>query len=538
MMLSRSNITTKNLNFNDIISIGLAFSSDLLYSLWQFINTYFDPETYAQKTEYNSEEYNSYAHLICIFSQSIVRMLWISSIEDFNKETKFTKKDVIKIVIVLKQFVVNTIYAERSKFELDNFILRSGSSLLRLLYNMFINELGDDEDMNSDRFEISDVDWDNIIEFDQISSLNMEIVHHIPGCVPFRIRALIFNNYVTTERYYHKSNRYRVRIARQDIFEDGFQALSQIDDLRGTLIITFISEYGIEEEGQDAGGIFKEFLVQLSKIIFEPDFGFFTKTETDEHLFPNPSNSLFEHLSDDTLLKYYEFFGKILGKAMFEGIQIEPQFAEFFLKRLVNKSNSISDLKSLDKELFKNLNFLKTYEGDFEDLCLTFSCDEKDNMTGDIKTYDLVPHGRNIPVTKENRFNYVYKMMDFKLNRRILDKLNNFTRGFHSIIPIQWLSLFTEDEIQKLISGTTSTIDVDEWKKYVKYIGGFSTSSKMIKMFWKVVTQMSEKEKSLLLQFVTSCPRQPLMGFKYMDPPFTISKVECKADTKLPTAQT
>ena len=108
---------------------------------------------------------------------------------------------------------------------------------------------------------------------------------------------------------------------------------------------------------------------------------------------------------------------------MFEGIQIEPQFAKFFLKRLVNKSNMISDLKSLDKDLFKNLNFLKTYDGDFEDLCLTFSCPEKDEITGEVKVYDLVPHGQNISVTRENRFKYVYMMVDFKLNRRITEKL-------------------------------------------------------------------------------------------------------------------
>lgn len=129
-------------------------------------------------------------------------------------------------------------------------------------------------------------------------------------------------------------------------------------------------------------------------------------------------------------------------------------------------------------------------------------------------------------------------MMDYKLNRRISDKLNAFTRGFHSIIPVEWLRLFTEEEIQKLISGTTAYIDVEEWKRCTKYIGGFDSKSKMIRMFWNVVAKLTEKEKSLLLQFVTSCPRQPLMGFKYMDPPFTISKVEAPADEKLPSAST
>lgn len=438
-----------------------------------------------------------------MFSQSIIRRLWISSIEEFNKETKFTKSDVIDIVMVLKHFVVNTILAERSKFELDKFILRSGSALIRLLHDMFASELTED-DMNSDLFQITELEWDYVTDADQISETIMELVHSIPECVPFRVRALIFNSFITTERIFHKSNRYRVTINRLDLFEDGFNSLSQVEDLRGTLMIRFVNEYGIEEEGQDAGGIFKEFLVEICKIIFEPNFGFFTKTEIDEDLYPNPSNSLFEHLSNETILKYYEFFGKILGKSLFEGIQIAPQFAKFFLKRLASKSNMISDVRYLDKELFNSFNFLKTYDGDFDDLCLNFSCDEKDKISGVVTSFDLVPHGKDIAVTKENRFTYIYKMMDFKLNRRILDKLNSFTKGFYSLIPLKWLRLFTEEEIQKLISGTSSSIDVEEWKKYTKYIGGFSESSKMVKMFWKVVERMTDKERSLLLQFVTS----------------------------------
>lgn len=68
MMLSQrlgaASANSKHLNFSDIIAIGLAFNAELLYLLWKFINTFFDPNVYSQKTEYNSEEYNSYAHLI------------------------------------------------------------------------------------------------------------------------------------------------------------------------------------------------------------------------------------------------------------------------------------------------------------------------------------------------------------------------------------------------------------------------------------------------------------------------------------------
>lgn len=105
-------------------------------------------------------------------------------------------------------------------------------------------------------------------------------------------------------------------------------------------------------------------------------------------------------------------------------------------------------------------------------------------------------------------------MADYKLNKRIAQKVNGFVAGFHLIIPPKWLRMFTESEIQKLISGTNSVINVKEWKESTQYTGGFKSSSKMVKYFWKAVGDMSEEDKCATLKFVTSCSRPPLMGFK------------------------
>ena len=71
-------------------------------------------------------------------------------------------------------------------------------------------------------------------------------------------------------------------------------------------------------------------------------------------------------------------------------------------------------------------------------------------------------------------------------------------------------------------------------------MGGYSGESRVIKQFWKLLeSRMNEDEQSKLLKFVTSCPRQPLMGFGAMVPGFTISKLDCEnPDSKLPTAST
>ena len=55
-------------------------------------------------------------------------------------------------------------------------------------------------------------------------------------------------------------------------------------------------------------------------------------------------------------------------------------------------------------------------------------------------------------------------------------------------------------------------------------------------MFWKVLEEFTEKEKQLLLKFVTSCSRPPLLGFGELHPPFTI--LSAKQTDYLPSAST
>jgi len=79
---------------------------------------------------------------------------------------------------------------------------------------------------------------------------------------------------------------------------------------------------------------------------------------------------------EDEIENLYTFLGRVLGKALYENITVQPQFAHFmlnFMNGKYNFTNLINDLATLDKDLYKNLMFLKTYDGDISDLCLTFS---------------------------------------------------------------------------------------------------------------------------------------------------------------------
>lgn len=98
-----------------------------------------------------------------------------------------------------------------------------------------------------------------------------------------------------------------------------------------------------QEAGIDGGGLFKEFIDLLLNESFNPANGLFLTTE--QHLqLPNPSA-----ISKAHCLEYFTFIGRMLGKAMYEKVLVEPHFAGMFLNQLLGRQNFIDDLQSLDE---------------------------------------------------------------------------------------------------------------------------------------------------------------------------------------------
>lgn len=108
--------------------------------------------------------------------------------------------------------------------------------------------------------------------------------------------------------------------------------------------------------------------------------------------------------------------------------------------------SSIDELPSLDNELYRSLTFIKHYKGDIQDLDLTFSVDE--DCLGNIITHELIPGGKAITVTNENKINYIHLMAHFRMHTQIKDQTAAFIKGFRSIINPDWLSLFSTPEVK------------------------------------------------------------------------------------------
>lgn len=81
-------------------------------------------------------------------------------------------------------------------------------------------------------------------------------------------------------------------------------------------------------------------------------------------------------------MAHFAFLGRIIGKALYEGVLLDVSFAEFFLAKWIGRQSFLDDLPSLDPELYQGLLFLKNYNGDVEkDLCLNFTVTENGSVS-------------------------------------------------------------------------------------------------------------------------------------------------------------
>jgi len=382
---------------------------------------------------------------------------------------------------------------------------------------------------------------------DYIVLLSSPVCRICPFLISFKRRLKLFERIVATNRIdIQGSNELRnlkpgiiVKVMRGRVLEDGLIHLNNLGrNMRQRIVVSYLSEAGTKESGVDVGGLFKEFWTDLSNLAFDPNYALFRVTEGSQGaMYPNPSSRL-AHGSDHIVL--FEFLGRILGKALYEGITIQPQFAHLFLSFLRgNKEylHLLTDLSTIDPQLYNNLMFLKTYEGDASDLCLTFTVANDDFGVNEVP---LITNGANIEVTNTNKRRYIYLVAKHHVCDRIKEQSDAFTRGLWEVIDRSWLRLFNEPELQVLISGASDgKIDIYDMKSNTRYTGGYTMIDRNVVRFWNVVSSFTPKQQADLLRFVTSCERPPPLGFASMNPPFTIQRVGIMRDgEKLPTAST
>jgi ubiquitin-protein ligase E3 C len=353
----------------------------------------------------------------------------------------------------------------------------------------------------------------------------------MPFVFPFLSRVQVFRQLIRTHLDVDDGyGRQHLDIHRQSAYQDAFDQLSgRHEQLAQRFRVRIIAATGDPEEGIDGGGLFREFLQMTLKAGFDPACGYF-KASSEQELYPDPDVTI--HAPDFNL--HYRFLGNLLGLALRNDMLVELPFCRFFLSKLLGQRAGLQDLASLDSELFRNLLVVKDYDGDVAGLGLDFTVTGNE-LTGH-RVFELVPNGSQLNVDSSNKIRYVYYVADFHLNKRLAPQTHAFAQGLHDLVKPSWLSLFGPLELQKLVSGDSSGIDLQDLRQHVVYGHGFNEDHPTIQLLWRVLQSFSIDELKALIQFITSCPRPPILGFGALRPKIGIWN---STDTaRLPTAST
>lgn len=322
-----------------------------------------------------------------------------------------------------------------------------------------------------------------------------------------------------------------VNVRRDQVFLDSFRSLfyKPTEEFKNAkLDIKFKGEDGV-----DAGGVTREWYQVLSRQMFNPDYALFTPVAADKTTFhPNRTSWVNpEHFS------FFKFIGRIIGKAVYDNNFLDCHFSRAVYKNILGIPVSLKDMETLDLDYYKSL--LWMLDNDITDIIVENFAVETDDY-GEHKIIDLIPGGRDIAVTEANKQEYVHRIVEYRLQTSISEQMENFLLGFHEIIPKDLIAIFSEQEVELLISGLPD-IDVDDWKNNTTYTN-YSASSPQIQWFWRAVRSFDVEERAKLLQFATGTSKVPLHGFKELAGVNGVSKFSIHRDygsnERLPSSHT
>ncbi len=193
---------------------------------------------------------------------------------------------------------------------------------------------------------------------------------------------------------------------------------------------------------------------------------------------------------------------------------------------------------------------LKNYPGNVEDFSLNFAVTDtirsrsKNGSQPEQRTItrELRPSGSQISVTNENRLVYISYIARHRLQIQPQLQTSAFLRGLGTIISPSWLSMFNQTEMQTLVGGDSSEIDVADLRRNTLYsgiyvIGDDGEEHTSVQLFWQAMYSFSDVDRRKVLKFVTSTPRAPLLGFSQLNPRFTI-RDSGHDQTRLPSTST
>jgi len=265
------------------------------------------------------------------------------------------------------------------------------------------------------------------------------------------------------------------------------------------------------ERAHDAGGPYREAFAMMYLELQSPSLPLLIKTPNGRHsvgqnrekwiLNPSATSSL--HMD------MFSFLGKLMGIAIRSKEYMELNLPSIIWKLLVQEVPNRDDLEAIDLFQIQSLDNMRNIHLQGitrESFSFTFY-ETFTTMSTDDRMVKLVTGGEEKNVDFDNRNHYCDLIEEYRLHE-FDAQAAAIRRGLASLIPHRLLSLYTWDQLEVMVCGS-STIDIKLLKSVTEYSSCSSTDTH-IQYFWQILEEFSEEERSTFLRFVWGRSRLPL----------------------------
>ena len=425
-----------------------------------------------------------------------------------NQDKSKTKKPYFKLYYLLKAYLTmhQLLYN-------DNYLhnIKKSLKIIDPKQNLKISEFALQEEQQRTGKEQS---WKTQLQFNvyNMKGILNELIQHkknykivelltrqFPELINFDNKLKSFRKQVDKLRI--KDKTIKLQLRRDHLFSDAF---TQIINKKSYEMLMPLEIEFKGERGVDQGGLTRAFFQKISQDISNPNYALFKPAVHGYALQPNPSS----HVNEEHL-NYFKFVGRIVGKALLENQLMDVHFTRCFYKNIVGEELTTKDFEDYDPTYHRNLQWLLNNE--ITD-AIEFRFSYMRDQFGRLEECELKEGGRDIPVTDENKGEYVRLMCYAKMALEIKDQIGKFKEGLNEVIPQSAIDIFKGNELELMISGCP-VIDIQDLKRNTLYYGYTSNSQNIIN-FWKVLEDFDENLKAGFLQFVTGTSKIPYQGFK------------------------
>lgn len=185
----------------------------------------------------------------------------------------------------------------------------------------------------------------------------------------------------------------------------------------------------------------------------------------------------------------FRFFGRFLALVLFHNMCMDMQLSSQLVKLIQGKKLSVANIKNGDEYLYnkfktlldeKTMNKQSWDDEYYEDWNWIPTVREKQQKRVALRS----PAETNQKVEFADRKEYILKMAQARVSRGqwVIDAIRT---GIEEVLPLEWLTAFTTDNLKLRLCGVEAPISINEWNAHAVFNDDRPEFVRSVRFFWE-----------------------------------------------------